>query len=250
MRQPIVAANWKMNGTRASATKLVDGILADLDGFDHVEVVICPPFVLIPAVAERMVGKPVKVGGQDLDTHDQGAFTGAVSGDMLKDHGCEYCIVGHSERRTLYEETDDLVALKFAKAQQCGLTPILCIGETLSQRENGQTEAVLARQIDAVVDLCGIDKFADAVLAYEPVWAIGTGRTASPDQAQQAHAFIRGKLSAIDENISSALRIQYGGSVKADNAPELFNQQDVDGGLIGGASLKAVDFLAICRAAL
>ena len=238
-----------MNGTRASATTLVDGILADLDGAHTVEVVICPPFVLIPAVAERVAGKSVKIGGQDLDTHDQGAFTGAISGDMLKDHGCEYCIVGHSERRTLYGETDDLVAHKFAKAQQYGLTPILCIGETLSQRENGETETVLARQIDAVVELCGIDKFADTVLAYEPVWAIGTGKTASPDQAQQAHAFIRDKLSAIDKDISNGLRIQYGGSVKADNAQELFGQQDVDGGLIGGASLKAVDFVAICRAA-
>ena len=213
------------------------------------EVVICPPFLLIPAVAERIAGQSVKLGGQDLDTHDQGAFTGAISGDMLKDQGCEYCIVGHSERRTLYGETDDMVAQKFAKAQQHGLTPILCIGETLSQRENGETEAVLARQIDAVVDLCGIEKFADAVLAYEPVWAIGTGKTASPDQAQQAHAFIRDRLSAMDEHITSGLRIQYGGSVKPDNAKELFNQRDVDGGLIGGASLKAGDFLAICRAA-
>ena len=248
MRRPIVAGNWKMNGDRASAVELIDNILAGIDGIEA-EIVVCPPFILIPDVVPQLTGSVLKWGGQDLSEHHSGAYTGEVAADMLKDYGCNYCIVGHSERRTLYGETDDIVARKFAMAQKSGLTPILCIGETLNQRESGETETVLERQLEAVLNHCGIESFASAVVAYEPVWAIGTGKTASPEQVQDVHGFVRDKLSMIDKKIARGLRIQYGGSVKADNAEALFSQQDVDGGLIGGASLDAEDFLAICRAA-
>ena len=249
MRVPIVAGNWKMHGSRAAAAALVDEIVASL-GESKSEIVICPPFVYIPLVAERLTGTRIKCGGQDLSTQDPGAFTGEVAAEMLKDYGCDYCIVGHSERRTLYGETDQVVAEKFAKALDSGLIPILCIGETLNEREQGETETVLARQLDTVIDHCGIGGFSNAVLAYEPVWAIGTGKTATPEQAQDAHQFIRNKLTEMDGGIAQNLRIQYGGSVKADNAKDLFDQRDIDGGLIGGASLKAADFVTICHAAL
>lgn len=238
-----------MNGNRAMASELLGGILAGLRGDSVTEVAVCPPFVLIPAVADQLHGSRIAWGAQDLDVNEPGAFTGAVAGEMLGDLDCRYCIVGHSERRTLYGESDTLVARKFARAQQCGLTPILCIGETLEEREQDETEAVLARQLDAVIEHCGIGSLSDSVLAYEPVWAIGTGKNASPVQAQQVHAFVRAKLSGLDAEIAQNLRIQYGGSVKADNAGELFGQPDIDGGLIGGAALKAEDFLAICHAA-
>lgn len=237
-----------MNGSRAMAVDLVAGILSGVDKESATEVVICPPFVMISMVSEQLAGSVLKWGGQDLDVNSPGAYTGAVAAEMLKDLDCHYCIVGHSERRSLYGESDDLVAGKFARAQQCGLTPILCIGETLVERESGQTEAVLKRQLDAVIESCGIESFADSVLAYEPVWAIGTGKTASPEQAQQVHAFVRNRLSVLDAVVARDLRILYGGSVKANNARELFAQADVDGGLIGGASLNARDFVAICRA--
>ena len=238
-----------MNGSRAMALELLDGVLAGLRQNSATEVVVCPPYVLIPTAMDILQGSQVPWGAQDLDVNGIGAFTGAVAGEMLRDFDCQYCIVGHSERRTLYAESDELVAGKFQRAQQCGLTPILCIGETLAQRENGETEIVLARQLDAVIGHCGIGSFSDAVLAYEPIWAIGTGKTASPDQAQQVHAFVRQKLAGLDTDIASGLRIQYGGSIKADNASELFQQPDIDGGLIGGAALKVEDFLAICHAA-
>lgn len=238
-----------MNGSRSSATELVQALLAGVAAAGHAEIVLCPPSIFIPTVAEQLTGTDVKLGGQNLDSHDPGAYTGEIAAGMLKDYDCEYCIVGHSERRALYGETDQVVAEKFAKAQSAGLKPILCVGETLQQRQSDQTEAVLARQLDAVIDYCGIDGFGDAVLAYEPVWAIGTGKTATPEQAQAVHAFLRKKLSLIDAAVAQGLRIQYGGSVKPDNADKLFNQQDIDGGLIGGAALKAEDFLAICRAA-
>lgn len=237
-----------MNGSRAAAAALLDDIAADM-GKIGAEVVICPPFVLIPQVAERLRSTQVKWGGQDLSAQNPGAYTGEIAGEMLKDFGCDYCIVGHSERRALNGETDQIVAEKFSKAQECGLTPILCIGETLDQREQGRTERVLARQLDAVIDHCGIESFANAVVAYEPVWAIGTGKTASPEQAQDVHEFVRDKLVKLDNSVAQKLRIQYGGSVKASNAKDLFGQRDVDGGLIGGASLNAADFLTICRAA-
>ena len=248
-RQYLVAGNWKMNGGHAANTQLMRDVLEGLSGQHDVEVMVCPPAVYLESV-KNLLGDKIKLGGQNLcDQAKPGAFTGEIHGDMLKDVGCEYVLVGHSERRALYGETDTLVAAKFKTAQASGLIPVLCIGETLSEREQEQTEAVLARQIGAVLDLCGVQSFVKAVIAYEPVWAIGTGKTASPYQAQEAHSFIRRQVEAKDAKIAASLRLLYGGSVKADNAAELFSSPDVDGGLIGGASLKATDFLAICAAA-
>lgn len=249
MRRPIVAGNWKMNGTQSEAAALIDGILAGLDTITNAEVVVCPPFTLIAMVAKALNSSSVGYGAQNLNVHDVGAYTGEVSGPMLRDLGCTYVIVGHSERRALYGESDDIVAEKFRAAQQHGLVPILCVGETLEQREKGQTEKVIATQLEAVVDTVGIEGFSEAVIAYEPIWAIGTGMTATPQQAQEVHRFIREKLSGLDSTISANLRLQYGGSVKEANARGLFDQPDIDGGLIGGASLQADEFLNICRAA-
>ena len=249
MRRPMVAGNWKMHGNQAEAAKLLAGISQGLATVPKVDVVVCPPFILIPMVATQLKGSRMGWGGQNLSVHAAGAYTGEVSGAMLKDFGCAYTIVGHSERRALYGETDAVVAQKFKAAQGAGLTPILCIGETLAEREAGTTETVIARQLDAVLALNGVGSLAQAVLAYEPVWAIGTGKTASPQQAQDAHAFIRARIAAQDAKVAQGLRLLYGGSVKAANARELFSQPDIDGGLIGGASLQAEDFLGICRAA-
>ena len=248
-RQYLVAGNWKMNGSRAANAELVNGILAGVAANPAVETLVCPPSVYIDGVAKQAAGK-IRSGGQNLSEQEKpGAFTGEVHGTMLRELGCQYVIVGHSERRAFYGDSDGVVAQKFKVAQRLGLTPILCVGETLQEREANQTEAVLARQLKAVLELNGIASFANAVIAYEPVWAIGTGKTATPQQAQDAHAFIRGELAAKDAKISNSTRLLYGGSVKADNAVELFSCPDVDGGLIGGASLKAADFLAICAAA-
>lgn len=247
-RRPLVAGNWKMHGTRAEAKALVEHIARGLSAASRAEVAVCPPFVLIPFVAEQLAGTAITWGAQNLSEHKSGAYTGEVSGAMLRDAGCTYVIVGHSERRTYYSETDELVAAKFAAAQEAGLIPILCIGETLAQREAGETEAVVARQLDAVLARNGVAAFRRAVIAYEPVWAIGTGRTATPEQAQAVHRFIRARLAGLDEEVAGGLRILYGGSVKGANARELFRQADIDGGLIGGASLNAEEFLAICRA--
>ncbi len=248
MRQPLVAGNWKMNGNRDSAVKLADAILQGPDRASA-EVLLCPPFVYLADVARAIKGSGMALGAQDLCAEDNGAFTGEVSGQMLKDFDCSYVIVGHSERRALYGESDALTARKFMAAQKAGLTPILCVGETLAEREAGTTPAVVSRQLKAVLDAAGIGAFARAVVAYEPVWAIGTGRTAKSDQAQEVHALIRGLLAAEDAKIAAATRILYGGSVKAANAAELFRMPDIDGGLVGGASLDAKEFLAICAAA-
>jgi triosephosphate isomerase (TIM) len=248
-RQPLVAANWKMNGTldtiRPLMGKLVEGIRADVKA----EIVICPPFVYLAEVASLLGKSGMVLGAQNLARHDSGAYTGEISAAMLLDYQCRYVIVGHSERRTLYGETDVLVAEKFAQANKAGLTPILCVGEYLEEREAGDTDNVIARQLDAVITKCSIESFDQAVIAYEPVWAIGTGRAATPEQAQEVHAFIRLRLARHDERIADNVRILYGGSVKATNAEELFTMADIDGGLIGGASLDANDFLTICRAA-
>jgi len=249
MRRILVAGNWKMNGTRADADELLSAVMKGVGSASQAEVAVCPPYTLIALAAEKLAGSAVVWGGQDLDEHDAGAFTGEISGAMLRDYGCTYVIVGHSERRSLYHESDALVARKFAQAQKTGLIPILCVGELLEEREGGITESVIARQLDAVLEVAGIEGFRDAVVAYEPVWAIGTGKTATPAQAQDVHRFIRARLEPLDKNVADELRILYGGSVKPDNARELFGQPDVDGGLIGGASLKAEDFLAICAAA-
>lgn len=250
MRQALVAGNWKMNGSRSSIRDLMTGVLAGLADINRTEVVVCPPAVYIDTVATATEATVVRLGGQNICSDSgPGAFTGEVSADMLRDLGCQYVIVGHSERRSLYGESDAIVAQKFAVAQQSKLVPILCVGELLEEREAGQTEAVVGRQLDAVLTAdAGVAAFATAVIAYEPVWAIGTGMTASPDQAQQVHAFIRQRIGAHDAGVADKIQILYGGSVKADNAVELFSMPDIDGGLIGGASLDADEFLAICQA--
>ncbi|ANB01123.1 triose-phosphate isomerase [Ectothiorhodospira sp. BSL-9] len=248
MRRPLVAGNWKMNGSRSANQTLMHDVAAQAAGLDSVDVAVCPPFVYLEQVSS-LTGSAIALGAQDLSDQDEGAHTGEVSGAMLKDLGCHYVIVGHSERRTLYGEDDAFTARKFAAARRHGLKPILCVGELLEEREQDITEKVVARQLDAVLDLEGVEAFRDAVVAYEPVWAIGTGRTATPDQAQAVHAFIRERLAEHSASVAAGVQILYGGSVKADNAAELFNQADIDGGLIGGASLKAADFLAICKAA-
>ena len=248
MRQPMVAGNWKMNGSSDGVSELIEGIKAGV-GSANAEVVVCPPYVYIPAVAAGIAGSSIALGGQNLCDQESGAFTGEVAGPMLKDVGCEYVIIGHSERRSLYGETDQVTAEKYAAALKHGLKPIFCIGETLEEREQGITEQVVARQIDAILDTAGVSTLVNAVLAYEPVWAIGTGKTASPDQAQEVHAFIRSKIAERDASVADGLRILYGGSMNPGNAAELRSQPDIDGGLIGGASLKADDLLAICTAA-
>ena len=251
MRTPIVAGNWKMHGSRAENARLVAAIAEHYPAGAQALCVLCPPFVYLQDVARliRDGDAPFELGAQDVCAEAQGAYTGEVSASMLKDVGASYVIVGHSERRALYGEDDQLVARKFAAAQAKALTPILCVGEQLAEREAGRTEQVVARQLDAVLQLCGAEAFATAVIAYEPVWAIGTGRTATPEQAEEVHAFLRGRIAARDAKIAGGVRILYGGSCKAGNATELFTKPNVDGGLIGGASLKAEEFLAILTAA-
>lgn len=248
-RRPLVVGNWKMNGTRASSQKLLAEIIAGLPADCETDVGVCPPSVFIPEVAAAASGKAVRVGSQNIADQDEGAYTGEISGPMLKEFNVSLAIVGHSERRAIYGETDALVAARYAKAIAHGLTPILCVGETLEERESNRTFEVIDTQLKAVLDLCGVESLKKAVIAYEPVWAIGTGRTASTEQAQEVHAYIRQKIAALDATVAAGLQILYGGSVKADNAQALFSQPDVDGGLIGGASLDAKSFLAICTAA-
>jgi len=249
MRQPLIAGNWKMNGSRADNKALLDGVKAGIGEVKSAEVAVCVPFVYLGDVQQQLEGTSIAWGAQNLSKEARGAFTGEISAAMLLDFGCKYVIVGHSERRTLYGEDDQLVAEKYEVARQAGLTPILCIGETLEEREQGITEQVVARQIDAVIAHAGVAALADGVIAYEPVWAIGTGKTATPEQAQEVHAFIRGQIARQDPAVAEGLRIQYGGSMNAGNAAELLAKPDIDGGLIGGASLKAEDFLTICKAA-
>ena len=235
-RVRLVAGNWKMHGSRASNAALLDALLDSIGRESGVECAVCPPYPYLEQVSARLRGSAIAWGAQNVSEHAQGAYTGEVSAAMLKELGCRYAIVGHSERRQHYGESDAQIAAKFAAAQGAGLTPILCVGETLQEREAGKTEAVVARQLDAV------SNFGNAILAYEPVWAIGTGRNATPEQAQEVHAFLRRRLSG-------DVRIIYGGSVKAQNAAAIFAMPDVDGGLIGGASLVAKDFIEIVRAA-
>jgi len=249
MRKPLVAGNWKMNGSLESVRELLTGIRDGSGGIDKCEVAVCPPYIFIPQTQTELKGTKVPWGGQNLSTEKSGAFTGEVAASMLLDFGCTYVIVGHSERRTLYGEDDALVAKKYAVARAAGLKPILCVGETLEEREQGVTEEVVARQLDAVIELEGVKALDDGVIAYEPVWAIGTGKTATPEQAQEVHAFIRKRIADQDAGVAEKVRIQYGGSMKPDNAAELMAKLDIDGGLIGGASLKIKDFLDICKAA-
>jgi len=247
MRPRIVAGNWKLNGNRDSTRALLGALVTGLP--PGVEVLVLPPLPYLAEAVAGFAGRGLGFGAQDLDLHDAGAYTGEVSGVMLRDIGASHVLVGHSERRQYHEESSDRVAEKLLAAHRAGLVPILCVGESLHQREAGQTEWALSGQIAAVIKRGGIEAFRGAVLAYEPVWAIGTGRTAAPAQVQQVHAFLRGELRSHDATIAGSLPILYGGSVKAANAAELFAQPDVDGGLIGGASLVATEFLAIAAAA-
>jgi triosephosphate isomerase len=249
MRDFLVAGNWKMNGSTASSKELVAGIVAGAPQSDSAKLLICPPFPYLAAVATQIAGSKVSLGAQNVSEHESGAFTGEVAPAMLRDIGCEYVIVGHSERRALYGETSFAVAAKFKAALDAGLKPILCVGETLEQRESGGTESVVEVQLGAVIDKVGIAGFKSAVVAYEPVWAIGTGVTASPEQAQDVHRHIRGVMAGHDAEVAESIQILYGGSMKGENAAGLLAMPDIDGGLIGGASLKAGDFLAIAEAA-
>jgi triosephosphate isomerase len=249
-RKPLVAGNWKMNGSLAANASLIRDIAAAAPGLTSVELLVCPPFVYLPSVASALKGSAIELGAQNLSEQDKpGAYTGEVLGAMLVEVDCRYVVVGHSERRSYYHETNELVARKTRAAIAAGLRPIVCVGETLAERESGRTEAVLKAQIGAVLDSGDVASLKDFVIAYEPVWAIGTGRTATPEQAQEAHALLRGEVAARDAKLADSVRILYGGSVKSDNAAVLFAGADVDGGLIGGASLKAAEFLAIAAAA-
>jgi len=249
MRQVLVAGNWKMNGSRESIRTLLDGVKAGMGDVKSAEVAVCAPAIYIPLVEELLSGSAVSWGGEDLSVHEAGAYTGEIAASMLNDFHCKYVIIGHSERRTYHGESDELVADKYETAMNAGLVPIFCIGETLDEREQGITNDVVARQIDAVINKLGVAALAKGVVAYEPVWAIGTGKTATPEQAQEVHAFIRGRIAESDAAVADAVQILYGGSMNAGNASELLAQADIDGGLIGGASLKSDDFLAIAKAA-
>lgn len=248
-RRPLVVGNWKMNGTRASSQRLLADILAGLPAELNVDIGICPPDIYIPDLSLALVGRPILLGAQTVSDQDAGAFTGEISAPMLTEFGVSIAIVGHSERRTLYHESDAMAAGRYAKAIAHGIRPILCVGETLQEREQGRTFAVISSQLAAVFELCGVASLSKAIIAYEPVWAIGTGVTATPEQAQEVHAFIRGKVAEDEPAVAESLQILYGGSVKADNAAALFGLPDVDGGLVGGASLDAKSFLSICLAA-
>jgi triosephosphate isomerase len=248
MRRRIVAGNWKLHGDRAFAKDLIDGIVTSKRPAG-VEVILLPPAPYLYELATHYAADGIGFGAQDVSPNDSGAYTGEISATMLLDVGCRYALVGHSERREYHREDNQLVAEKFVAAHRAGITPILCVGETLQQRETGQTEWVISRQLAPVLELAGRDALAAGIIAYEPVWAIGTGRTATPAQVQEVHAFIRGEVAAGNATIKGWLPILYGGSVKPANAAELFAQPDVDGGLIGGASLIAKDFLAIVAAA-
>lgn len=248
MRRPLIAGNWKMNGSKASVEKLLAGVVAGSSGIRHSELAVCPPFPFLQMAEQALAGSDVRLGAQNLATEDGGAFTGEVSAAMLAEFGCRYAICGHSERRALYGEDNPIIARKLAAAHRQGLTAILCVGETLEERQRGDTDKVIAGQLDGILALGGIEVFQAIELAYEPVWAIGTGMTATPEQAQDVHAFIRNRLAGQSQAVAEKIRILYGGSMKASNAPELLGQPDIDGGLIGGASLNAEEFLAIGKA--
>lgn len=246
MRQKIVAGNWKMNGSLADNEALLKEVVAGTEGLSGV--VCCSPYPYLFQLQGLLEGTHVAWGAQNLSQYEKGAYTGEVSASMLKDFGCSYVIIGHSERRTIFGETSMTVAEKFKAAQEAGLIPILCVGETLAEREAGITEAVVGEQIDAVIGYSGVEALNSAVIAYEPVWAIGTGKTATPEQAQDVHRHLRERIALMDSDVAGKVPILYGGSVKAANAAELFGMPDIDGGLIGGASLVFRDFCDICRA--
>ena len=248
MRRSLVAGNWKMNGSVEMTKRLLTELKSDIDrSMSDVDVLVCPPFLYIPLAVQVLSGSTINVGGQNLDIHEPGAYTGEIAAEMLKEHHCDYVIVGHSERRALYGESSDLVAQKARTAVAADLKPIVCLGETLEERERGDTGRVVREQLMSVLDLNGVDIFPFAIIAYEPVWAIGTGRSASPEQAQEVHALIRETIAEFNPTVADLTRLLYGGSVKPENAQAIFSSPDIDGGLIGGAALVASDFLAICE---
>lgn len=249
MRERLVAGNWKMHGSLTDNKALLEGILAGLTNVSGMHAAVCVPYPYLFQAQFVLQNTPILWGAQNVSQHAKGAFTGEVSTTMLRDFGCALVLVGHSERRAIYGEDDATVAAKFVAVQQAGMKPVLCVGETLDEREKNITNDVVKRQIMAVVDKAGVKAMQDCVVAYEPVWAIGTGKTASPQQAQEVHAFIRSLFAEKDAELAQNLTILYGGSVKASNAAELFSMSDIDGGLIGGASLDATEFIAICKAA-
>lgn len=247
MRRKLVVGNWKMNGSLTANASLLSGLVSGITG--SAELVVCVPFPYLAQCQVALSGSTIAWGAQDVSEHFSGAYTGEVAASMLHDFGCRYVILGHSERRTFHVETDEQVARKVQCASQAGLLPIVCVGETLLEREAGATEAVVVRQVETVLNVLGQDELANIVLAYEPVWAIGTGRTATPAMAQEVHALLRDRVSLRDKGVAEQIRIVYGGSMKPENAKELMAMPDIDGGLIGGASLKTTDFLAIAQAA-
>ncbi len=249
MRQPLIIANWKMNGCQTANARLLGDLLPRLNPIGGIKTALCPPFPYLVSVAERLSTSPVALGAQNVNAAEAGAYTGEVSPPMLRDLGCQYVLVGHSERRALYGESNADVAMKFEALLSASLTPVLCVGETLEERRLNQTSDVVSQQLEAVLEQVGIQGFKNAVIAYEPVWAIGTGQTATPEQAEEVHAAIREQLSELNRPIAQDLRIIYGGSVKGTNAEALFAQPNIDGGLVGGASLDAQEFATICRAA-
>ena len=248
-RSKIVIGNWKMNGSLTTNQALLSAVVAGVRD-PRCGVALCVPFPYLAQASAALIGSTVLLGSQDISEYTQGAYTGEVSAAMLGEFGCRYAIVGHSERRTWFGDTNERVALKADRALDAGLTPIVCVGETLQEREQGRAEEIVSQQLDAVIERIGAQRLADAALAYEPVWAIGTGRTASPEQAQAMHAAIRRHVAQYDAKVASGVKILYGGSVKASNAGSLFGCEDIDGGLIGGASLIAADFLGIVDAAV
>ena len=247
MRNLMVAGNWKMNGDSVMASSLIDDVVADFKRYDSCELLICPPFSLLSLVANKIKGTSLLLGAQNLSEYKSGAYTGEISASMLADMGCQYVIVGHSERRAIMRETNEMVAQKFHAAVNNGLVPILCVGETLEQKNQEQTTQIIEEQLKSVIGI-NADSMANAIIAYEPVWAIGTGLTATPEEAQHIHHFIRNTISSISQEIADKIQILYGGSVNGDNAKGLFSMPDIDGGLIGGASLTARDFLSIAKA--
>ncbi len=249
MRRPLVCGNWKLNGSIGRTGELIDAVSSGAASLPGVDIAVCPVFVHLPVACERAAGTALAVGVQDVSDQVGGAFTGEVAAAMVAEIGARFAIVGHSERRARHGETDGGVAAKFMAARASGVTPILCVGETLSERDAGETLAVVTRQLDAVLEAAGVTGFGDGAIAYEPVWAIGTGRTATPEQAQEVHAALRGRLAEQDPALAARARVVYGGSMKGANAAELMAMPDIDGGLIGGASLDAEEFLAIARAA-
>ncbi|MFH2139310.1 MAG: triose-phosphate isomerase [Pseudomonadota bacterium] len=249
MRRKLVVGNWKMHGNLASNKALLEGVLAGVKALGTADYGVCVPYPYMAQAQSLLQGSNVAWGAQNLSQHEKGAFTGAVAPGMLVDFGCKYVIIGHSERRALFHESNDIAAAKFDTAIKFGLTPIFCVGETLEERESGVTEQVVGRQLEVILNHVGAQALAKAVIAYEPVWAIGTGKTATPEQAQAVHAFIRQRVAQLDPAVAQGLRILYGGSMKPANAAELMGMPDIDGGLIGGASLVAEEFVAICSAA-